>query len=133
MRFKGHNLLAIAVAALAIYGLEYLLYGLAISPAQFRAMSGLSETQQGDMSRLPFGVLMPILAAVGLSLVIKWRAAIGPAAGAGVAVLMAVLFGFGSRLYGYVYGPDTEVYLAVDFARYIVTYGVAGAILGAWK
>lgn len=135
MRFGGHNILAIALAALVIYGLEFLLYGLAIQPAQFQAMSGMS-VEQGEaigLSRMPFGIVMPVLAAIGLSLVIKWRARPGLASGAMAGLLMALCFGFGSRMYGYVYGPHTEAYLAIDLARYVVTYAAGGAIIGAWR
>lgn len=135
MRFQGHNILAIVVAALAIYALEFVLYGLVISPEQFDAMSGLSAEQRDrlGMSRMPLGVVMPVLAAIGLSLAIKWRSAAGAAAGVVTGVLMALFLGFGSRMYGYVYGPHTDAYLLIDLARYLVTYAVAGAILGAWK
>lgn len=135
MRYQGHNILAILVAALAIYAIEFVIFAVLISPAQFMAMSGMSEAQGSAIgaSRMPFGILMPLLAAIGLSLVIKWRGALGMSAGAMTGLIMALVFGFGSRMYGYVYGPHTELYLAIDFARYLITYGVAGAILGAWK
>jgi hypothetical protein len=135
MRFQGHNILAIILAALVIYGLEFLLYGLAIQPEQFQAMSGVSAEQGAaiGMSRMPFGIIMPVLAAIGISFAIKWRQRPGMGSGAITAVIMALCFGFGSRMYGYVYGAHTETYLAIDFARYVVTYGVAGAIIGAWR
>lgn len=135
MRFQGHNVLAILVAALAMYALEFVLFGLIISPEQFNVLSGLTEEQRAllGMSRMGLGVVMPILAAIGLSLAVKWRGASGIVAGALTGVLMALFLGFGSRMYGYVYGPHTDAYLLIDLARYVVTYGVAGAILGAWK
>lgn len=134
MRYQGHNILAIIAAAIVIYFIEFLIYGLAISPVQFREMAGFTEEQLASgMYKMPFGIVMPILAAIGLSLVIKWRGAAGLAAGAAIGAIMAILFGFGSRMYGYIYGPNTETYLAVDFARYVATYAAGGAIIGAWK
>jgi Protein of unknown function (DUF1761) len=135
MRYQGHNVLAIAAAAVVIYLLEFLLYGVAIQPEQFRAMSGMSEAQGNaiGMARMPFGAIMPILAAIGLSLAVKWRGAMGPAAGAMTGVLMGVCFAFAGRMYAYVYGADTETYLLIDLARFVVTYAIGGAIIAAWK
>jgi hypothetical protein len=76
---------------------------------------------------------MPILAAIGLSLVIKWRNQAGLMGGVMTALMMAVLFGFSASMYAYVYGSHTEQFLLVDLGHYLVAWGAAGAILGAWK
>jgi hypothetical protein len=134
MRVNGHNVFAIIVAAIAIYAIEFLIFGLAIAPDQFMQMSGMNEAQRdAGMGRMPFGIVMPVLAAIGLSLVIKWRGASGALAGAATAAIVAVCLAFAGRMYGFVYGPHTEIYLAIDLARFAVTYAIAGAILAAWK
>jgi len=134
MRINGHNVFAIIVAAIAIYAIEFLIFGIAITPDQYMQMSGNSEAQQAaGMSRMPFGIVMPILAAIGLSLLLKWRGTTGAMAGATTAAIVAVCFTFTGRMNGYVYGSDNETYLLIDLGRFVVTYGVAGAILAAWK
>jgi hypothetical protein len=134
MRFNGHNILAIIVAALAIYGLEYLIFAVLITPEQYMAFTGVTAEQSaGDMSRMPLGIVPPILAAIGLSLAIKWRGRPGWMSGAITGLMLAILFAFGTSLYGYVYGPHTTAYLPVNLAHFLVCWGVAGAILGAWK
>ncbi len=135
MRIMGHNALAILAAAIAIYAIEFIIFAVMISPPQYLAMSGMTQAQAEaiGMSRMPFGAVMPVLAAIGLSLAIKWRAAAGPVAGATTGLIMGVVFGFGARMYGFVYGADDMNYLAIDFARFLVTYAVGGAIIGAWK
>lgn len=134
MRYQGHNVLAIIVAALVIYGIEFVIFGMLIPAEQYQAMTGVTAQQaEAGMSRMPLGVIMPVLAAIGLSLTIKWRAAAGWLAGLATGLIMAVLFGFSASMYGYVYGPDTGQFLAVDLAHYLICYGAAGAILGAWK
>jgi hypothetical protein len=135
MRVNGLNVLAIAAAAVAIYLIEFVIYGVLITPEQFQLMSGMSAEQGAaiGMSRMPLGPTMPILAAIGIALVIKWRGGAGVAAGVVTALLLAVLIAFPSRMYAYVYGAHDETYLAIDLGRYLVTYAVAGAILGAWK
>lgn len=132
MRFLGHNALAILVAALVIYGLEFVIFAVLIPADQYMALTGLTEGQ-GDEARMPVGIVMPVLAAIGLSLVIKWRNAPGWMGGAMTALMMAVLFGFSTSLYEYVYGDHTAAYLPVNLGHFLVCWGAAGAILGAWK
>lgn len=135
MRIMGHNVFAIIVAALAIYGIEYVIFAMLIPGEQYMAMTGFSQ-QQADaigMSRMPLGIVMPLLAAIGLSLAIKWRNAAGWMGGVTTALIMAVLFGFGTSLYSYVYGAHTESYLPINLGHFLVAWGAAGAILGAWK
>lgn len=130
MRMMGHNVLAIAVAAIAIYAIEFLIFAVAITPDQYTSLTGYGG---GDMSRMPFGAIPPILAAIGLSLAIKWRNRPGWLAGLMTGVYMAICFAFAVSFYGFVYGPNAPAFLAVDLAHYVACYGVAGAILGAWK
>ncbi|MEJ0061212.1 MAG: hypothetical protein WDM79_17315 [Terricaulis sp.] len=90
MRYNGLNILAIVVAAIVIYLIEFVIFGLAISPEQYQIMSGMSAEQQNAtmMARMAFGPVMPILAAIGIALVIKWRSAIGMSGGAVTGALM---------------------------------------------
>lgn len=134
MRMMGHNVLAILVAALAIYMMEFVIFAVLISPEQYMSFTGLSAEQAaGGQSRMPFGIIPPVLAAIGLSMTIKWRNVAGWMGGATTALIMAVVFAFGTSLYGYVYGPHQGAYLPVNLAHFLVCWGAAGAILGAWK
>lgn len=132
MRFNGHNVLAIIAAAIVIYAIEFVIFAVIIPGDQYMALTGMTEGQ-GDMSRMPYGAIMPILTAIGLSMVIKWRNAAGLMGGVTTALWMAVLFGFGTSLYGFVYGSNTAAYLPVNLGHFLVCWGAAGAILGAWK
>ena len=134
MRVMGHNVLAIIVAALVIYGIEFLIFAVLISPEQYMAFTGVSADQMaGGQARMPFGVVPPLLAAIGLSLVIRWRDRPGLMGGLTTPLMMALLFAFGTILYGYVYGPHASAYLPVNLGHFLVCWGAAGAILGAWK
>jgi hypothetical protein len=130
MRMMGHNVLAIVVAAIAIYAIEFLIFAVAMTPEQYMSLSGYGD---GDMSRMPFGIVSPILSAIGLSLAIKWRNKAGWMAGLMTGVYMAICFGFAVSFYGFIYGPNAPAFMAVHLGHFIVCYGVAGAILGAWK
>ena len=135
MRVMGHNVLAIIVAALAIYAIEYVIFAVLMTGEQYMAFTGFAQEQSDaiGMSRMPFGIVMPLLTAIGLSLAIKWRNAPGMMGGVMTALIMAVLFGFSTSLYSYVYGAHTESYLPVNLGHFLVCWGAAGAILGAWK
>lgn len=134
MRVMGHNLLAIVVAAILIYLIEFVIFAVLMTPDQYMAFTGVSADQmQGGDARMPFGIIPPLFAAIGLSLAIKWHNAPGLMGGVRTALLMAVLFAFGASLYGFVYGPYTVSYLPVNLGHFLVCYGVAGAVLGAWK
>lgn len=130
MRVMGHNVLAIVAAAIAIYAIEFVIFAVMIPADEYMAMTGLTE---GDPGRMPVGIVMPIMAAIGLSLAIKWRNAPGWMGGVVTGLLMAVFFAFPTALYGYVYGTHTEQFVAVNTAHFLVCYAAAGAILGAWK
>jgi hypothetical protein len=132
MRIMGHNVLAIIAAAVLIYLLEFVIFAVLISGPDYQAMVGLTEAQLHP-DRMPVGPVMPILAAIGLSVVIKWRQAPGLMGGAMTGVIMSVLFALPVALYGYVYGSHTETFIAINLGHYIVCWGAAGAILGAWK
>lgn len=85
------------------------------------------------MARMPFGIIPPLSAAIGLALAIKWRNKPGWMAGLVTGVMLGVLFGLGGSLYSFIYGPNTVNLIAVNVGHYVVCWGVAGAILGAWK
>jgi Protein of unknown function (DUF1761) len=135
MRLMGHNVLAIAAATLAIYLIEFVIFAVMIPEPQYKELTGLVEgvAGQGDDARMPFGIIMPLLTAIGLALVIKWRNAAGWMEGLRTGLMMAVLFGFSTSLYGYVYGAHTADYLPINLAHFLVCWGAAGAVLGAWK
>ena len=134
MRMMGHNVLAVIVAAIAIYAIEFLIFGVMIPGEQYMALTGLSAEQAASgMERMPLGIIPPVLTAIGLSLVVKWRNAPGWMGGMMTGVMMAVLFAFSTSLYGYIYGPHETAYLPINLAHFLVCYGIAGAILGAWK
>ena len=131
MRMMGVNILAVIVAAIAIYGIEYVIFAQLMTQAQYVALTGYPASD--DMSRMPFGIIPPLLAAIGLGLAIKWRNRPGWMSGLVTGVMLGILFGLGGSLYSFVYGPNTVNMIAVNLGHFVVAWGVAGAILGAWK
>jgi hypothetical protein len=133
MRVMGHNGLAIAAAAAAIWAIGFLLY-VVLFQAQWVAWTGVSEAdlEKGN-GRMPFMAVMPILQAIGLSLAVKWRDRPGWFEGLKVGLLLAVFLTVAGRMYGWVYSSEPTELLGLDTLHFLLTHAVAGAILGAWR
>jgi len=133
MRYNGHNVLAIVVAAVAIWAIGFLLY-VVLFADQWMTWMGISEADANkDNGRMAYMVIMPFLQAIGLSLVVKWRGATGLMSGLTTGVLMAVFLTIAGRMYGWVYSFEPTELFGLDSLHFVLTHAVAGAILGAWK
>jgi hypothetical protein len=133
MRVMGHNVLAIIVAAIAIWAIGFLIY-VVLFAEQWTAWMGISEADmETDNGRMPFMVVMPFLQAIGLSLAVKWRNAAGWMGGLTTGVLMAVFFSIAARMYGWVYSFEVNELFGLDSMHFLLTHAAAGAILGVWK
>lgn len=134
MRSGGINWLAVIAAAIAIYAIGFVIYGMLISEDQMMAMMEISEADKAAaMSRMPFGVVMPIMTAVFMAVLFKWAQVASASKGAQWAMVIALASAIPSMLYGWVYGGgDTNVAL-IDCAHLLLGHVAAGAILGGWK
>jgi hypothetical protein len=133
MRIAGIKVWAVLVAALAMYAIGFVVYGLLFS-AYWQTLSGYTaESFKGLEWRMALSPIMPILGAVGIALAIKWRNAYSLAGGVATGLLAFVCFSFASRLYGFAYGNEPEALLLLDAGHLALTHAVAGAILGMWK
>lgn len=133
MRYNGHNVLAIVVAAVAIWAIGFLLY-VVLFADQWMTWMGISEADANkDNGRMAYMVIMPFLQAIGLSLVVKWRGATGLMGGLTTGVLVAVFLTIAGRMYGWVYSFEPTELFGLDSLHFVLTHAVAGAILGAWK
>lgn len=134
MRFNGHNVLAIVVAAVAIWAIGFLLY-VVLFEEQWMTWMGITEAdvETAGADRMPFMVIMPFLQAIGLSLAVKWRNAPGLMGGLTTGVFMAIFLTIAGRMYGWVYSFEPTELFGLDSLHFFLTHAVAGAILGAWK
>ncbi|MGE0828287.1 MAG: DUF1761 domain-containing protein [Hyphomonadaceae bacterium] len=133
MRYQGHNILAIIVAAVAMYAIGAIIYG-ALFGEYWMQLSGVTKDSfAGEEWRMALSPIMPILQAIGLSLVIKWRNAVGWLEGAASGFWMALFFVFASRLYMFVYSTEPSALLGLDTVHLFLINMVGGAIIGAWK
>lgn len=133
MRAGRSNVLAILVAAAAIYAVGFVIYGLLVSDLWMQ-LSGVTKADfAGQEWRMALSPVMPLLLAIGLSLTIKWRAAAGWMGGASTGFWMALLFVFASRLYSFAYGTEHPALLGIDAAHLFIGCILGGAIIGGWK
>lgn len=133
MRVQGHNVFAIIAAAIAIWAIGFLIYVVLFSQ-QWMAWTGVSEADaEAGAARMPFMFVMPVLQAIGLSLVVKWRNASGLIAGAVTGAIVAVLLTIAGRMYGWVYSTEPTELFGLDSLHYLLTHMAAGAILATWK
>lgn len=133
MRVMGHNVLAVAVAAVAIWAIGLLLY-VFLFQQQWTEWMGLAPADmEKDNGRMPLMVVMPVLTAIGISLVIKWRDRPGWFDGMKVGLLLAIFLTIAGRMYGWVYSFERTELFGLDTLHFLLTHMAAGAILGAWK
>lgn len=135
MKVMGLNALAILAAAVAIYVVGFLIYGVIVDPAVWMAGQGITKEQLDavGMSRMPYGPAMPIVTAIGMGLIFKWANVSGLANGLKWGALIATTSALPAIWYGWVYGVGPCIGPAIDSAHLLAGHCVAGAILASWK
>jgi hypothetical protein len=134
MRSGGINWLAVLAAAVAVYAIGFVIYGMLIPEEALLAMSGMSEAQKDvAMSRMVFSPIMPVLTAVFLAILFKFGQVASAAKGAQWAAVVALASAIPTMLYGWVYGGISTEMTAIDSAHLMLGHVTAGAILGGWR
>jgi Protein of unknown function (DUF1761) len=135
MKFMGFNVLALLAAAVAVYIVGFIIYGLLLGPEVWLASQGITKEQMDAIgtSRLPFSPAMPIVTAVGMALLFQWANVSGVANGIKWGVLIAMTSAVPAIWYGWVYGIGPCSGALIDSAHLVAGHGVAGAILARWK
>jgi len=135
MRAGGINWMAVIVAAIAIYALGFVIYGLLIPAETWMAMSGISaeEMEAVGSSRMPFSVVMPLMTAIFMAVIFKWAQVAGASNGAKWGAVVALASAIPTLLYGWVYGVGPAEMTLVDSGHLLLGHVAAGAILGGWK
>ena len=135
MRAGGFNWAAVLAAAVAIYAIGFVIYGLVIPPESWMAMSGISQAEMEAVgqSRMMFGPLMPILTAVFLAVILQWGGVSTVSTGVRWAVTIAFASAIPTVLYGWVYGVGPIEATVIDAAHLLLGHAAAGAILGGWR
>lgn len=133
MRFAGHNVLAILAAAVAMYFVEFLIYGVLVPPATYQAMAHLDDVDMtGNAWKMPFGIIGPLIWAVGLSIAIGWRGGGGWRLGASTGLVTAATLMIAARFFQWGYGATGLDFFALDAVHFLVVGALGGAIIGGW-
>ncbi len=131
----GINWLAVGVAAVAIWALGFVIYGLIVPQDVWLEGSGITpaEIETVGAARMPFMAVMPIMTAIFLAVIFQWARVDGAANGAKWGLLIAFASAIPALLYGWVYGIGPLSITLLDIAHLALGHAVAGAILGGWK
>jgi hypothetical protein len=134
MRSGGINWLAVIVAAIVIYAIGFVIYGVLVPEDAWMAMSGMTEGEKSiALSRMIYSPLMPILTAAFMALLFKWGNVSDAMTGAKWAVVIALASAVPTMLYGWVYGGLSTGMTEIDVSHLLLAHIAAGAILGGWK
>ncbi len=133
MRIAGVNLIAVLVAAVLIYAIGFVIYGLLFSQ-QWMAMQGLTEADMGKFEqwRMYLSPVMPILIAFGIGIAHKWRGASGLMAGLTTGAIVWLCLMLPVRMYSFVYGMEVMGLFEMDGAHLLADALIAGAVFGLW-
>jgi hypothetical protein len=134
MQVMGVRILPVVVAALAIYAVGFVIYGVLVAPETWMEMARISteEMEAVGTSRMPLSPIMPLMIAFGIGLAIHWRGAAGTVAGIATGFWLALFLLVAGRMYNYVYGVEGLDNFALDAAHLLLNGVVGGAVLGAW-
>ena len=134
MRSGGINWLAVIVAAIVIYAIGFVIYGVLIPEDRLMAMMGMDDAQKATaMSRMMYSPLMPIMTAVFMAVLFRWGAVADAIAGVKWAVVIGLASAVPTMLYGWVYGGLPTNMTMIDVSHLLLGHIAAGAILGGWK
>lgn len=133
MRLAGYKVGSVLAAAVAIYAVGFITYGL-LFDAQWMTWNGYSDASfAGQEWRMALSPVMPILIAVGLAWLLRSLNVTGFARAVGVGLAAGLFFAVSDRLYGFVYGIEPVQLLALDAGHQLACFLVGSAVLGLMK
>jgi len=134
MRAGGINWLAVIAAAVAVYAIGFIIYGMVIPEDRMIAMTGMTEADVAVAeSRMALGILMPLATALFLAVLFKWGGVQTISRGAQWAAVVALASAIPTVWYGFVYGGLPAEMSVMDSAHLLLGHVAAGAILGGWR
>jgi len=127
----GVNLLGVLLAALAMFFVGFIFYGMLFTDI-WMAARGYTPDMMGEQSGIWMGVgfLIEVVLALALGWVLKAKgvSTLGSAIGVGIAA--AILFGFPLLSYEFAYGLNHSVPgLLVDWGHTLVAFVAGAAVL----
>lgn len=135
MRAAGVHWGAVLAAAVAIYVIGFVIYGLIVPPEWWMSAAGMTESEIGAVAstRMPLSVLMPLATALFMAILFRWGKVEGAVEGAKWAVVIALASAVPAMWYGWVYGIGPAKLTLLDSGHLLLGHIAAGAILGGWR
>ena len=135
MRIGGINWLAVLAAAIAIYGVGFVIYGVLVPAEDGIAMAGVSQAEMDAVaaSRMPFAAVMPIMTAAFMAILFRMGRVEDATTGIRWAIVIALASAVSAMGYGWVYGAGPISSTLLDSAHLLLGHVAAGAILGSWR
>lgn len=130
MHIAGINWVAVLAAAGAFYGIGFVIYWLLIDQKAWNAAKHINEA---ELSRMPFGPVLPLATAIGLAVLFSWANVTGVGSGIMWALVVALASALPALWYNWFYGTAPIWIFAVDSANQLLGHAVAGAILAGWR
>lgn len=128
----GDNWLAIGAGAIAFYAVGFVIYGLAFSKLWMQ-LSGYTKEQLAPHTwKMAVSPIMPILAAIGLALILKMARVDNLATGLMITFEIWFFIVLSTRLYSFVYSPEKPGLLVMDAIHLFLGTMACGAIISAW-
>ena len=132
MRVGGVPVLPVLVAAVAIYAIGFVMYAVLFDEL-WMGLAGISQAEaEESMGRMAISPVMPILTAVGLSIVYRWAGVNGLGRAMQVSFVLWLCFAFMVLLYGFTYSSQHPGLLLMDSVHLLLNFRVGGAIIAAW-
>lgn len=133
MRVNGLNVLAIIFAAVAMYAIGFLIYGVLFTELWMTLHGYTKDSFAGQQWKMALSPAMPILLAIGLSIACRWRGALGLMGGVRTGFLVWLFFLGSTAMYAFVYSTAPSLLFAIDALHLFLISVVGGAILSVWK
>lgn len=128
----GDNWLAVIAAAVAFYAVGFIIYG-AVFSKLWMSLTGYTKEQLAPhMWKMALSPIMPILASIGLAILLKLARVDNLAAGLVLTFQIWFFIVLSTRLYSYVYGVERPGLLVMDAIHLFLGFLVAGGIISAW-
>jgi hypothetical protein len=128
----GDNWLAIIAAAVAFYAIGFVIYGAVFSRLWMQLSGYTKEQLQPHMWKMALSPIMPILAAIGLAILLKMAGVDNLATGLVVTFQIWFFIVLSTRLYSFVYSPEKPGLLVMDAIHLFLGFMAAGAVISAW-
>lgn len=135
MGFGDLNWLAVLVAAIAIYAIGFVIYGLMIKPDQWMRLARINDDDIARVGkgRMKFSPLMPLITAIFMAMIFQWADVASWQAGLHWGAAIALASAIPAIWYNWVYGVGPAGKEMLDSAHLLLGHMAAGAILGGWQ